>query len=93
MPLSDLKILNEAIKHGALGVALSGAGPTMIAFIDRDQPERNKELESFLLRTFREANVEAQTMRLRPSSQGVQVIHPDDRHYSIFDTIKGEVRA
>ena len=39
-------ILELAPKHRALGVALSGAGPTMLAFVDARSKEKGK-LESF----------------------------------------------
>ncbi|MCI3923634.1 homoserine kinase [Paenibacillus sp. TRM 82003] len=43
------RVLNEAAAHGALGAALSGAGPTAIAFVDeRTGSARKRELEAFM---------------------------------------------
>ncbi len=44
------EVLAGACDHGALGVALSGAGPTVIAWILRDDPHKQK-LASYLRRT------------------------------------------
>jgi len=41
------RVLREAADHGALGAALSGAGPTAIAFVD-DEAGRKAELEAFM---------------------------------------------
>ncbi|MCY9592727.1 homoserine kinase [Paenibacillus chitinolyticus] len=66
------KILREAADHGALGAALSGAGPTLIAFADKSEG-RQEELEAFLRETFRAEGIEAETRWLRPSREGVRV--------------------
>ncbi|UUZ84422.1 hypothetical protein LJK88_12460 [Paenibacillus sp. P26] len=55
------KILAEATEHGALGVALSGAGPTMLALVDRDS-SRKAELERFMRGTLQQEGIEATTM-------------------------------
>jgi homoserine kinase len=89
-------ILREATEHGALGVALSGAGPTMLALVDGSSPQpRKEELERFLLATFRSAGVEAETMWLKPAAQGVTVLTlgPDSGTLDQIVTGKGEVRA
>ena len=85
-------ILQEADQHGALGAALSGAGPTMIAFADRDLTDKSK-LEDFLKDTLRKSGVSARTMWLEPCVEGVLVLSPEDSRYTLFDHIKGEVRA
>lgn len=85
-------ILRDAPKHGALGVALSGAGPAMIAFVDRNRADGEK-LESFLLNTFREAGVSARTLWLEPDREGVRIVGPDDPLNAEFELFKGEVRS
>ncbi|ANE47183.1 serine kinase [Paenibacillus swuensis] len=64
-------ILAEATDHGALGVALSGAGPTLLALVDA-QEARQAELEQFLLGTLASHGIEARTLRLKPELSGVQ---------------------
>ena len=86
------KALEEADQHGALGIALSGAGPTLIAFADRETTDKAK-LESFMIQTLLEAGVKARTMWLEPSREGVRIYRPGDSGYEGFDLIKGEVRA
>lgn len=85
-------ILREATNHGALGIALSGAGPTMLALVDTTSAEK-AELERFLLETFRGAGVEADTMWLRPDAMGVQILTPGPESGTLFQNVKGEVRA
>lgn len=85
-------ILREAEHYGALGIALSGAGPTMIAFADREQTDKRK-LEHFLRQTLLKESVIAETMWLKPCRSGVQLLTPDDGHSTLFEKIKGEVRA
>ncbi|AMA72140.1 MULTISPECIES: homoserine kinase [Aneurinibacillus] len=67
------KILNEAHLHGALGAALSGAGPTIIAFIDNRMPVA--PLEAFMVRTLAGHGVDCTVMRLVPDEAGVQIEH------------------
>jgi len=87
------KILREAADHGALGAALSGAGPAIICFIDRKRGA-HAELELFLQEAFREAGVTARTMRLEPDREGVRLLVPGNPLYAQFDAlIKGEVRT
>lgn len=82
------KILAEAPQHGALGAALSGAGPTMLALVDRDS-SRKAELERFLLGTFAAERIEVTLMRLKPDRGGVQLLtHFDDRR-TLLEHIKG----
>src|SRR5690606_18386659 len=40
-------LLRDADQYGALGIALSGAGPTLIAFVEQSSPDKAK-LEQFL---------------------------------------------
>jgi len=88
------KILAEAPEHGALGAALSGAGPTMLAFVDAESP-RKAELERFLVRTFAAENIAAETLWLKPAPAGPEIAEPgaDAAGVPLFERIKGEVRA
>jgi len=86
------RILSEADQYGALGVALSGAGPTIIAFADKEAGN-SEQLESFMKDTLQAHGVSSATMRLDPSNEGVLVYRPGEEGYSLFDQIKGEVRA
>ncbi|MEI7025257.1 homoserine kinase [Paenibacillus sp. y28] len=86
------KILNEADRHGALGVALSGAGPTLLTLVDR-QSTRKKELEAFLVDTLRAEGIRAATLWLKPDADGAVMIEPRRPGQSFMDYIKGEVRA
>lgn len=63
------RILEEATAHGALGAALSGAGPTLLCLTDRRQGA-NDRLEAFLLEVLGEQGIPAQTMRLQPCTTG-----------------------
>ncbi|WP_248927380.1 homoserine kinase [Paenibacillus hamazuiensis] len=85
-------ILREATQHGALGAALSGAGPTLLALVDRESPEK-AGLERFLLETLGKENIGARTMWLQPDRGGVQVLTGFDESSTLFENIKGEVRA
>jgi homoserine kinase len=66
-------ILREAANHGALGVALSGAGPTLLALVDKQSDERD-QLEQFMLDILLNENIKAQMMWLQPEALGVQVL-------------------
>jgi homoserine kinase len=67
-----LHILEHATEHGALGAALSGAGPTMLALVD-GRSERKRELEDFLQSTLNKEGIEAETLWLTPCLDGVTV--------------------
>ncbi|UVI28105.1 homoserine kinase [Paenibacillus spongiae] len=88
------EILEKATEHGALGIALSGAGPTLLALIEAGSP-RKRELEQFLLATLRKEGIEAQTLWLKPCVSGTEVITlgRDEAEPVFMDRIKGEVRA
>ncbi len=85
------RILEEAPNRGALGVALSGAGPTLLALVDR-RNLRKRDLETYLLDTMKEHGIQASARWLDPSSDGV-IIYEDMRSNSFLDMIKGEVEA
>lgn len=89
------KLLAEATRHGALGIALSGAGPTLFCFVDRSSDRKN-ELEAFLKNTMKEHGISAQTCWLMPCTSGVttELIGRNEmQNVSFLDMIKGEVRS
>ncbi|WP_151736486.1 homoserine kinase [Paenibacillus tengchongensis] len=86
------KLLAEATAHGALGIALSGAGPTLLCMVDREE-SRKAELEQFLLATMQEHGITARTRWLEPCSSGVRAeLAPRNgmQNQSFLDMIKGE---
>lgn len=87
-------ILEFAPEHGALGIALSGAGPTMLALVDRDSG-RKEELENFLKEAFGRAGIEVDTYWLLPDGNGPQIelLTPDCASGTFIQNIKGEVRT
>ncbi len=87
-------ILERAAEHGALGAALSGAGPTLIAFADAASGGK-AELEQFLLQTLKQEGIEAQTLWLAPCGDGAQVseVSSEQRAIPFMDRIRGEVTA
>lgn len=87
-------ILRDAPEHGALGIALSGAGPTMLALSDRDSG-RKDELEGFLRKVFGARGIGVDTMWLKPDPEGarVELLTPDSPSGTFIQTVKGEIRA
>jgi homoserine kinase len=85
-------ILEQATDHGALGIALSGAGPTLLALVDAGS-WRKAELEGFLKGTLKREGVEARTLWLKPSAEGAVLLTPRDEHSTFIENIKGEIRA
>lgn len=85
------QILEEAPSRGALGVALSGAGPTLLALVDRGNIHK-RNLESYLLDTMKEYGIQASAKWLDPSSDGV-IIYENIGTSSFMDMIKGEVKV
>ncbi|MCQ4088160.1 homoserine kinase [Saccharibacillus sp. JS10] len=86
------KILEQATSYGALGVALSGAGPTLLAFVDGSRQEEAHRLESFMQSVMLEHDVQARTLWLEPDLQGALCesdIHPD----LFLASIKGEISS
>jgi homoserine kinase len=81
------KILEEADRHGALGVALSGAGPTLIAFVDTEEG-RKAELEAFLLKTLASENIKAKSMWLKPCLAGCHILTPDSGNSTFIESIQ-----
>jgi homoserine kinase len=85
-------ILREATDHGALGVALSGAGPTLLALVD-GAAGPPAALDAFLRETLRKEGIAAETMLLAPAAHGVQILTAAGGRCTFIETIKGEVRA
>ncbi|WP_410514337.1 homoserine kinase [Paenibacillus sp. BR2-3] len=89
------RLLAEAPNRGALGIALSGAGPTLLAMVDRRET-RKDELETFLLETMLEQGINARTCWLSPCVTGVSIELLDTngmQSESFLDMIKGEVQS
>ncbi|GIP30094.1 homoserine kinase [Paenibacillus sp. J23TS9] len=85
------EILENAVAHGALGIALSGAGPTLLALVER-QSQRKKELETYLLNTMKAEGIRASASWLSPSRKGALLIGSMPSG-SFLEMIKGEVKA
>lgn len=66
------EILHHAHEYGALGAALSGAGPTILALIDN----RNSTdlLEQYMVNTLKKHGIDSTVVRLLPDTEGVQVM-------------------
>ncbi|AZN42273.1 homoserine kinase [Paenibacillus albus] len=87
------EILEHATEHGALGVALSGAGPTLLTLVHRGSTQK-AELEAFLIETLKGHGIEAETMWLEPCSEGPELtIVREPNGQSFMERVKGEVRA
>ncbi|MDQ0724712.1 homoserine kinase [Paenibacillus sp. W4I10] len=85
------EILEHAVDHGALGAALSGAGPTVLTLVDRHDT-RKAGLERYLLDTMEREGISASALWLDPDLDGVTVL-PDQDERPFLDRIKGEVNA
>ncbi|QAY65175.1 homoserine kinase [Paenibacillus protaetiae] len=84
-------ILEEAAEYGALGAALSGAGPTLIAFVEQGSPD-SQRLERFLLETLGKEGIQAETLWLKPAEEGPVIqIEQVGQPSTFMDRIKGEV--
>jgi homoserine kinase len=73
------RVLREASAHGALGAALSGAGPTAIAFVDKTSiAGREPELEAFLREAMSASGdgKDVELLWLAPSDEGLTVEAP-----------------
>jgi homoserine kinase len=66
------EILQGAPAHGALGVALSGAGPTLLAVCDA-QAADHAALETYMRETFAAHGVTADMRWMRPTPLGAEV--------------------
>lgn len=65
------EILESASHHGALGAALSGAGPTILCFFSGE--EKKQELLAFVDQVMGKNRISYQAMVLLPDECGVQV--------------------
>ncbi|MFW6377895.1 MAG: homoserine kinase [Bacillota bacterium] len=63
------EIVNEAIAGGAIGVVLSGAGPSILAFAKK----REEEIAEIIQEVWSKYNVEAKTVITRADILGAQV--------------------
>jgi homoserine kinase len=89
------KLLAEAPGYGALGIALSGAGPTLLCMVDRSEA-RKQELELFLRETMQENGIPARTLWLSPCTSGVttELLERNGmQNGSFLDMIKGELHS
>lgn len=68
------RVLQGAVRHGALGAALSGAGPTMVVFTFDPDPVRQ-----FVAEVFREERVPVQVLTLYPQAEGAAVRLTEER--------------
>ncbi|MGG4032761.1 homoserine kinase [Paenibacillus cisolokensis] len=79
------EILARACDFGALGVALSGAGPTMLALVQAGDP-RIAELERFLRDVLEREGAACELMRLKPCAEGARVtLLEHDADYSTLE--------
>lgn len=85
------RILEEATEHGALGTALSGAGPTLLALVDA-QSGQGEQLEAFLLKVLKSHDITASTLWLKPCTHGAKELTMD-KESSLLDYVRGEVKA
>lgn len=86
------KILAKASEQGALGAALSGAGPTVIAFVDRTSSEASKQvLESFMRQAFAEQNIEVQSHWLNPAAKGAEILTVAGNNGTFIEKLKGAI--
>ncbi len=63
------EILKAAPKHGALGAALSGAGPTILCFFKEDK----EQLSAFIESVMTKHQIPYQAMVLLPDEVGIQI--------------------
>lgn len=85
-------ILEQACNYGALGVALSGAGPTLIAFVESDSDQK-AELQQYMLSKMSQEGIEATSMQLTPDCFGTRVIYKSEQTVSdlpFMELIKGD---
>ncbi|GGG20212.1 homoserine kinase [Paenibacillus abyssi] len=87
-------ILEEACDYGALGAALSGAGPTLLSLVESGS-SRKSELEQFLIATLEKEGIRAEAIWLKPCLIGpeVDLLDRSIEEISLMEWIKGEVRA
>lgn len=77
------KILEQAGHFGALGTALSGAGPTLLTLVDSNSSSK-LELEQFLISMLKEENIDASTLWLKPAKEGVKTWICEDNEPPLY---------
>jgi len=65
-----IKALNAGKEAGASAVALSGAGPSLIAF----SPQEDEKIGAAMVAAFNEAGLEARIFELSTSYEGAEVM-------------------
>jgi homoserine kinase len=84
------KILAESTDYGALGTALSGAGPTVIAFVDRTSSDTSKQkLEQFMKQAFLDQQIETQALWLNPAVNGAEILTYARNNGTFIEKLKG----
>lgn len=63
--------LSSALENGAYGAALSGSGPTLLAFL---QPEHAQAISASMLQTFAKHGLNAEAFPLLISSNGAHIL-------------------
>lgn len=82
------RVLQGAVNHGALGAALSGAGPTVVAFTLDPEPVRQ-----FVVEAFQEEDIPVQVLTLNPQAEGASIRLTGELDRSrVFGNIKGASR-
>lgn len=71
--------LKRATDHGAYGIALSGAGPTMIAFV-----EDKVQLKKFFYELFSNLQVSVEMLEIAPCWAGAHVVLTAEEKHSKF---------
>lgn len=82
-------ILEHGVDNGALGIALSGAGPTMIAFVDRSSKQK-KRLQNYMTGVFLDHGIASQSMWLTPEPVGAEVLTHFDESRTFIENVEGE---
>ncbi|MEO3947130.1 homoserine kinase [Gorillibacterium sp. CAU 1737] len=83
------EVLAGAADHGALGAALSGAGPTLIALVDTRE-NRMDELSAFLSETMGKHGIRVTIRRLAPSAEGVRLLTLQGDHRTFREIVRKE---
>jgi len=65
------EVMNAAKSHGALGSALSGAGPSILAFCPANEQNR---VAQAMQEAFRSVNVKSRAVNLQADNRGAEVI-------------------
>lgn len=79
------EVLSEACEHGALGAALSGAGPTIIAFA-----AEKERLKAYFKEKFRELGVSVEVAELKSCRKGAYIrLTPEANHSKFVGNAKG----